>query len=174
MRHFLANVATYGIAGLLVVGAALFAWARSSQLTVTDEVAVLAQYEPHPSGEFRWQDLGARSYERNCSTCHLRDGSGWDQYPPLDHTRTLAQADGGRAYVIDLHLYGLASDRWRAPMPPMGHIQDVEMAAVINHVISRFGAAPVDADTLYGPDDIRARRGQRLTPHEVNTRRPLP
>src|SRR5690606_35659703 len=96
MRHFLANVATYGIAGLLVVGAALFAWARSSQLTVTDEVAVLAQYEPHPSGEFRWQDLGARSYERNCSTCHLRDGSGWDQYPPLDHTRTLAAADGGR------------------------------------------------------------------------------
>lgn len=172
MRHFLANVATYGIALLLVVGAALFAWARSAQLAVTNEAATLAAFAPTGDSTFHWRELGAESYARNCRTCHLRDGSGWDQYPPLDHTAALAATPAGRAYVIDVHLYGLASDRWRAPMPPMGHLHDVELAAVLNHVVTALGASPVADDGLYRPEDIAARRGQRLTPAEVDARRP--
>lgn len=172
MRHFLANVAIYGIALLLLVGAALFAWARSSQLTVTDESAVLAAFAPAEDSTFHWRELGADSYARNCRTCHLRDGSGWDQYPPLAHTPTVAATPAGRAYVVDVHLYGLASDRWRAPMPPMGHLHDVEMAAVLNHVLTALSATPVADDRLYRPEDIAARRGQALSPHEVNARRP--
>jgi cytochrome c5 len=172
VRHFLANVATYGIALLLVAGAALFAWARSAQLTVTDESAVLAAFAPAEDSTFPWRQLGAESYARNCRTCHLHDGSGWDQYPPLNHTATLASTAAGRAYLIDLHLYGLASDRWRAPMPPMGHLHDIEMAAVLNHVLSAFGASPVADDRLYRPADIAARRGQALAPEQVDARRP--
>jgi mono/diheme cytochrome c family protein len=172
VRHFLANVAIYGIAMLLLAGAALFAWARSAQLTVTDEAAVLAAFAPAEDSTFHWRELGAESYARNCRTCHLRDGSGWDQYPPLDHTSTLAATPTGRAYVIDVHLYGLASDRWRAPMPPMGHLHDVELAAVLNHVLTAFGATPVADDRLYRPEDIAARRGQALSPHDVDARRP--
>ena len=173
MRHFLANVTTYGIALLLIGGAALFAWARSAQLTVTNEAAVLAAYAPATDTEFRWQTLGAESYTRNCSTCHLRDGSGWDQYPPLDRTAALAATPAGRDYLADLHLYGLATGRWRAPMPPMGHLRDLEMAAVINHVLTRFGTVPADDRArLYRPDDIAARRGQAITPAEVGSLRP--
>lgn len=173
MRHFLANVVTYTIGGLLVVGAGLFAWVRSSQLAITDESAVLARYQPTPAHEFRWRELGSSSYVRNCMNCHGRDGEGWDQYPGLSHTTELFSAPGGRDYVVDLHLYGLTSPRWRAPMPPMGHIHDTEMAAVINHVLTSFGnEARIDGAPLYTPADIAARRGQRLSPREVDRRRP--
>ncbi len=173
MRHLLANIATYGIASVLVIGAALFAWMRTAQVALTTETAVLAQYEPDTTGQFRWQQLGERSYVSNCSACHRPDGGGWDQYPSIAHTLALAAAPGGREYVVDLHLYGLTSDRWRAPMPPMGHIQDAEMAAVINYVMTGLGTVePADISLLYTPDDIVARRGQQLTPAQVNSRRP--
>ena len=174
MRHFLVNLATYLIAAMIVLGAALFAWVRSSQLVLSDEATVLARHAPAEAHEFEWQQLGADSYLRNCAACHRRDGGGWDQYPGVGHTARLFAAPGGREYVVDLHLYGLDSPRWRAPMPPMGHMTDVEMAAVINHVLTHYGAAgelPADA-RLYVPADVAARRGQGLRPGEVDRFRP--
>lgn len=170
MRHFLANIITYTIAGLLFVGAAGFAWMRSAQLALTTEATVLAQFEPMPVAEFRWYELGEQSYARNCSNCHRSDGQGWDQYPPLPPAAALFAVPGGRDYLIDLHLYGLTSDRWGAPMPPMRHIRDVELAAVLNYVLTTFGV--VDEAELYVPADIAARRGQPLSPRDVNRRRP--
>jgi mono/diheme cytochrome c family protein len=175
MRHFIANVATYTIAVLLVGGAALFAWMRSAQLVITDEATVLAAADPAYAREFDWERLGRASYERNCRTCHLGDGSGWDQYPGLSHTAALFGAPGGPEYLIDVHVYGLTSDRWRAPMPPMGHIQDAELAAVLNHVLSSFGNQRARSEgALYEPADIAARRGLGETPWTVNARRPAP
>jgi mono/diheme cytochrome c family protein len=174
MRHFLANVATYTIAAMLLVGAALFAWMRSAQLVITDEAAVLARYEPTPAHEFRWEELGSDSYVRNCANCHGTEGEGWDQYPGLGHSASLFAAPGGRDHLVDVHLYGLASPRWRAPMPPMGHMHDAELAAVINHVLTRFGnrgRLPADA-RLYVPSDVASRRGLGLSPGEVEAARP--
>lgn len=170
MRHLLANIITYAIAGFLVVGAAAFAWMRSAQLALTTEAAVLAQYEPVAVAEFHWYELGEQSYARNCMNCHRRDGQGWDQYPPLPPAAALFAVPGGRDYLIDLNLYGLTSHRWGAPMPPMSHIRDVELAAVLNYVLTTFGV--VDQALLYVPADIMARRGQRLSPRDVNERRP--
>lgn len=174
MRHFLANVATYTIAALLLAGAGAFAWMRSSQLLLTDEAAVLERYEPSPAGEFRWQELGRSAYERNCANCHGEDGRGWDQYPGVGHTARLFTAQGGRDHVIDVHLYGLTSPRWRAPMPPMGHLHDAEMAAVINHVLTHYGnRAALSSETrLLRPADVAERRGQARSPSEVERRRP--
>jgi mono/diheme cytochrome c family protein len=174
MRHFLANVVTYTIAFLLIAGAGLFAWMRSAQVVISNERTVLARHEPEPVRAFDWRALGERSYVSNCLSCHRRNGQGWDQYPGLGHTPRLFGAPGGREYVIDLHLYGLTSPRWRAPMPPMGHIQDVELAAVMNHVLTHFGdrRAPVPETSLYTPADVAARRGLELSPAEVNRRRP--
>ncbi len=174
MRHLLANIVTYTIAVLLIAGAALFAWMRASQIELSDESTRLASFEPAPGHEFRWVELGLRSYERNCATCHGDTGQGWDQYPGLDHTARLFGLPGGREYLVELHIYGLTSGRWRAPMPPMGHIQDVELAAVINYVLTNFDnprALPAGA-ALYTPADVAARRGQRLSPRDVNERRP--
>ncbi|CAN5830304.1 MAG: cytochrome c [Gemmatimonadetes bacterium] len=175
MRHLLGNLATYAIAVFLLAGAAVFATVRSSQVVITDEAAVLARYQPEPGAPFRWEALGSGSYKRNCMNCHAEDGAGWDQYPGLANSADLYTAAGGREYMIDLHLYGLTSERWRAPMPPMSHLHDIEMAAVINYVITRFGDGGrfTHADLLR-PEDIAARRGAGLSPHEVDRRRPLP
>ena len=174
MRHFLANIATYSIAVLLVGGAALFAWMRSAQVMLSDERTLLARYEPVQGHEFDWAELGSRSYASNCRNCHGGEGQGWDEYPSLGHTPRLFAAPGGRDYLVDVHLYGLTSRRWGAPMPPMGHMHDVELAAVINHVLVSFGneARLPAAPRLYTPGDIAARRGQRLTPAAVNRARP--
>ena len=169
MRHFLANIVTYGIAVLLLLGAALFAWSRSAQVAVTTEAAVLAGYEPGVAG-FRWDGLGRAGYARNCRNCHGADGAGWDQYPGLDRAGAMAAGIGGRDHLVDIHLYGLASDRWGAPMPPMAHIHDVELAAILNHVLTTFGDST--AEQLFVPADIADRRGLGLSPRDVDRRRP--
>lgn len=169
MRHFLANIVTYTIAALLFVGAAAFAWMRSSQLVLTTEDRVLAQHEPVTAPGFRWEPLGRSSYERNCSNCHRSDGQGWDQYPPVHAAGPLLGLPGGREFLLDLHLYGLTSERWGAPMPRMSHLGDVELAAVINFIATEYGSATAP---LLLPADVAARRGQRLRPAEVAARRP--
>jgi mono/diheme cytochrome c family protein len=171
MRHLLANIITYAIAGLLIAGAAAFAWMRTAQLALVREADVIARYEPAPSAEFWWHELGRISYERNCSNCHGAAGAGWDEYPPLKPAAALFAAPGGRDYLVDLHLYGLTSRRWGAPMPRMRHMHDAELAAVLNHILTTFGTARDEA--LYVPADIAARRGQRLSPADVNRRRPV-
>jgi mono/diheme cytochrome c family protein len=174
MRHLLANVATYAIAAFLLVGAGVFAWARSAQVVFTVEPVVVARWEVPPGAPFAWEGLGESTYVRNCANCHGRAGGGWDQYPGLERTAALLAAAGGREHVIDLHLYGLASARWRVPMPPMGHLEDVEVAAVVNHVLTRFareGTLPEGA-ALLRPEEVAARRGLRLSPRDVERRRP--
>ncbi len=176
MRHLVANVALYAIATFLVVGAGLFAWMRSSQLVVTDERTMLAHHAPADAREFDWQELGERTYRSDCQACHAADGQGWDQYPSLAAAGAMLAAPGGREFLVELHLYGLASPRWRAPMPAMGHVPDVALAAVLNHVVTTFGDAARVAPSaaLFLPDEISARRGLDLSPREVDARRPFP
>lgn len=170
MRHFVANIVTYTIAALLFLGAGAFAWMRSEQLTIADERLLLARHVPSASAEFEWREAGALGYARNCRNCHGDDGRGWDQYPPVVTAGAFAALPAGREFLIDAMLYGLASDRWGAPMPPMGHMQDVEIAAVLNHIAGRFGGRVPEPP--FTPDEVAARRGQGLRPAEVNAKRP--
>lgn len=173
MRHLIANIFTYAIALGLIGGAALFAWMRSAQLEIANEETVVARYDVEGAEPFPWPELGQRAYVSNCANCHGEDGEGWDQYPGLGHTAQL-YAQAGSGYLIDVHLYGLTSDRYGAPMPPMGHMQDVELAAAINHVLSSFGneRAPSGDVRHLRPRDIEARRGRGLRPADVNAGRP--
>jgi mono/diheme cytochrome c family protein len=158
MRHLLANILTYTIALLLFVGAVLFARMRSSQYTLTYQSTVLAGYEPAEGEQFRWREIGAQTYRRNCQSCHGRDGSGWDQYPGVRNASTMAQNPAGRAQLIDIHLHGLARQGSPTPMPGMGHLHDVEVAAVLNHIVEVFGS-----DTTahpFTPSEIRQRRSR--------------
>lgn len=174
MRHFLGNIALYVIALFLFCAAALFGWVRSAQIVIADESAILEQYGPAPEKQFDWAELGKEGYLRNCANCHGTEGKGWDQYPGLGGTAFYFQPPGGREYFIDLHLYGLTSKRWGAPMPPMGHIQDIELAAIINYVLTHFGNDQIlSPDTKFvSPEDIAERRGRSLSPSEVNALRP--
>jgi hypothetical protein len=56
----------------------------------------------------------------------------------------------------------------------MGHIQDIELAAIINYVLTNFGNDQIlHPDTkFFSPGDIALRRGQPLSPAKVNARRP--
>ncbi|MBE0599171.1 MAG: cytochrome c [Desulfuromonadales bacterium] len=173
MRHFLANIATYTIAIFLISAAALFGWGRSAQLVISDEPTVLQRFAPAPGHPFEWTALGEKGYRRNCQSCHGPEGRGWDQYPKLDHTASLFLAAGGREYLIDVHLYGLTSARWGAPMPPMAHLHDLELTAVLNHVLTHFGNDQRldDRTVLYEPEEIGPRRGQELSPWGVEKRR---
>jgi mono/diheme cytochrome c family protein len=170
VRHLLANVVTYTVAFSLLIGALLFGRMRASQYLLTKEPAVMAAHEPG-DGTFAWGAVGARAYTANCRNCHGADGRGWDQYPPLTPARAHFQRPGGREFLIDLHLHGLESDRWRVPMPPMRHMHDAELAAVINHILVRFGGVDSTA-ALLRPAEIAARRGASLSPRMVDRTRP--
>jgi mono/diheme cytochrome c family protein len=162
MRHLLANIATYTIATLLVIGAALFAWLRSSQITFAHEATLVERFAPGPR-EFRWEELGRMSYQRNCLNCHGPAGEGWAEYPPLVAVAALYDLPGGRENLIDLHLHGRSSDRFGAPMPRMAHLSDVEIAAVLNYILTVFGGfAP---ETRYLPEDVAARRAMGNLQH---------
>lgn len=171
MRHVVGNVATYMIGGLLLSGSVLYAYVRSRQVVISNERTVLAGLGPAPAHGFEWEALGQRSYVRNCQNCHGGEGQGWDQYPGLTRSAELHAAPGGREYFLALHLYGLTSPRWRAPMPPMGHLPDVELAAVMNHVLTRFGNRASE-EQLYVPADVAAARGRGLSPWDVERLRP--
>jgi cytochrome c553 len=174
MRHFLGNVVIYTIVAILLGGAAAFAWMRSSQLALTTESVVVAGFEPSEAHQFEWRALGRRSYVANCINCHGGDGEGWDQYPPITSAYAIATTPEGRDYLVDLTVYGLTSERWGAPMPPMGHMSDVEIAAVINHIIATSArVARASPPELLTPAEIAARRGQRLSAADVERRRPL-
>jgi len=56
----------------------------------------LAQTTAAPAGDFKWQPLGARTYDTNCSGCHQRSGSGIaGGFPPLaGHAPQLLQQKG--------------------------------------------------------------------------------
>jgi hypothetical protein len=170
MRHFMANLVTYAIAIMLFLGAAVFGWIRSSQYALSDEVTIFARFDPAAVDEPWWAEAGRVGYARNCANCHGMAGGGWDQYPGVHHASVIAATPAGREYLIDLHLYGLTSGRWRAPMPRMAHVGDVELAATLNHIITTYAvAAPPQ---LFEPPEIAERRGRRLSPREVNERRP--
>ncbi|MCC5875664.1 MAG: cytochrome c [Candidatus Sumerlaeia bacterium] len=176
MRHYLSYVLLGFLAFFLIALSGVFAWVRSAQLMITTEPLVMEHRSTSPEFRtqgFEWREIGPTSYHGNCRNCHGDDGSGWDQYPGLADAGRLYMAEGGREYIIDLHLYGLTSDRWRAPMPAMNTMPDVELAAVINHILVEFSRedAPEDGDLLH-PGDIKERRDRDLSPADVNTTRP--
>lgn len=172
MRHLLANVATYALAVGLVIGAALFAWARSAQLVVATEPEVepLAYASAAAPDGFDWPAFGARVYRANCQNCHTADGGGRGMYPPVRGMPAHLAAPGGRDYLVDVVLYGLATGLHDAPMPPMPELTDAQVAAVTNHVLTRFGDAR--GARLYVPADVATRRGRADGEHDVGARRP--
>jgi len=176
MRHLLANAVTYALVAGLVLGAALFAWARSAQLVVATEADIEPSRTIPPSSvtAFEWRAFGEDTYLRNCQNCHTVDGSGRGMYPPVQNQAAHLRADGGRGYLVDLVLYGLYTGDYGAPMPPMPELSDAEVAAVTNYVLVRFaaeGRAP-GRSRLFVPRDVSERRGRGLSERDVAATRP--
>ena len=171
MRHLIVNVFVYSLAALLLLGSALFAWIRSEQMVLAREAETVERVVAPAKTQNELRALGEASYDANCRHCHGADGRGWDQYPGVRGMDRLVASPEGRRYYVALHLFGAASPRWRAPMPPMGHIADVELAAILQYVIDRFGAA-VDPDIAITPEEIAEARAEPMSARQVGGLRP--
>jgi len=176
VRHVFANLATYALAVGLVLGALLFAWARSGQFVFATERAVeppeyVAAADPD---EFDWELFGRAVYVANCQNCHTADGGGRAMYPPVQGMSAHHGEPGGREYLTRLVLYGLATGIHQAPMPPMPNLSDAQIAAVNNYLLTRFDDPErwPEGARLYIPSEVRTQRGLGLSEREMGRQRP--
>ena len=129
-----------------------------------------------PAGDFKWQTLGARTYDGNCSGCHQRGGGGIaGGFPPLAGHAAQIFAQKGRAYMARLVLFGLsgaievAGTKYNGSMPAWSSLGDDEIAAAIDYVLTAWGndqQLPKDFKPIV-PSEIAAARADDLTSEQV-------
>lgn len=124
---------------------------------------------------------GDAIYTGSCAVCHGAEGQGVPgAFPPLaGHAARLAAAD--RSYPPLVVLYGLSGPiavegkEYNGAMPGWAHLNDEEIAALLNTVTTGWDAGASSgaaAFTPYTADEIEAARGLGLTAAEVRDRRP--
>jgi mono/diheme cytochrome c family protein len=136
----------------------------------------LAQTTAAPAGDFKWQPLGARTYDTNCSGCHQRSGGGIaGGFPPLaGHAPQLLQQKGA-AFLVHVVLFGMTGAievdgaQYSGTMPSWSALRDDEIAAAIDQVLTAWGndaLLPKDFKPIL-PSDVAAARAESLTPEQV-------
>lgn len=172
--HAMALVAERGVTdpGFARAGAAPQPAAQAGQQADGEGAASAgAAAEPQPVD-------GAAAYAV-CSSCHQGNGEGIPgAFPPLaGHAPELYQADPG--FPILVLLYGLMGQievngqTYNGLMPAHAHLEDAELAAILNHVMTAFGNEELLPDTWepYQAADVAERRGQDLAFADVYTLR---
>lgn len=90
------------------------------------------------------QPDGAVTYKR-CAACHLQTGAGVPgAFPPLGaNVRALSQSEKGRRYLATVVIKGVSGPltiegkTYRGVMPAQGDLDDVAIAALLDHVVSK-------------------------------------
>lgn len=134
------------------------------------------------ASEFDWVELGATSYNANCLACHQATGMGVPgAFPPLaGHMPTLYNAEGGREYIINVVLYGLAGEInvdgtvYNSMMTPWAAVlSDEQVAATLNHELNSWDndALLVDFSPIL-PEEVAAQRENELASADVLGLRP--
>jgi mono/diheme cytochrome c family protein len=87
---------------------------------------------------------GRNAFLTHCSACHQREGSGIKgAFPPLADADWLREQPTERA--ISVVLRGLSGplmvngQQYNAVMPPMSHLSDRDVAAILTHVYANWG-----------------------------------
>lgn len=103
---------------------------------------------------------GAEVYRHACADCHGKDGEGKPgEYPPLRNAVAVTAPDPINA--VRMVLYGgmpVTTEGYPRPhsMPPfVQELGSAEIAAVVNHIRSRFGGR----DSRLGIEDVEAMHG---------------
>jgi len=123
---------------------------------------------------------GAAVFNTVCLACHQANAQGIPgAFPPLSdgHAAELYVAD--RDYPILVVLYGLqgpievAGLTYNSVMTPQLQLDDGEIAAVLNHVMTSFGneAALPEDFAPYTVEDVAAQRDLMLMSNEIHDRR---
>lgn len=127
-------------------------------------------------------EAGYAVYEAACMACHGGEGQGRrGQFPPLvGHVPDMLGRDGGRAYLVDVVLNGVAGPtvidgvHYDGFMPPSRHLSDEDIAALLNYLAHAWG----NEDTLpadhapFVAAEVAERREQTRSPREVAKEQP--
>lgn len=128
--------------------------------------------------------LGPKVYGQNCAACHQITGLGLPEvFPPLvGHAPTLVQSAARRDYLTHLVLFGVvgevqvAGKTYRNMMPPLAHLSDAELAAVLGYVLHAWGNAqrlPGDFQPITAAELTQARQSARTPQENLTVRRTL-
>ena len=127
-------------------------------------------------------DLGESLYEQNCMACHGAEGLGrTGHFPPLaGHIPELLAREGGRDYLIDVLLYGVAGETeiqgvsYDGFMPGFERLSDEEIAAMLEFLSHAWNNSR-DLPANYQPwdaDEVGERREPARSPREVGRSQP--
>lgn len=122
---------------------------------------------------------GAQVYTRNCVGCHQATGAGIPGvFPPLaGHVPSILAAKGGRQWLIHSILFGLqgqisvAGKTYNGAMPGWQQLSDADIAAMLNHISTQWGNKFPAGQKPFTAAEVKAERGKKLTPQQVNTAR---
>ncbi len=122
---------------------------------------------------------GEQVYQTYCMSCHQANGKGiTGAFPPLveEVPELIAKGPEGRAYLIDVILFGLQGQitagggSFNGMMPGLGgSLKDEDVAAVLNYVAKAWGN---DKELPKGfkdfaKDEVAKERAKKLTPQQV-------
>lgn len=109
---------------------------------------------PPPPGELAF---GQEPYLRYCASCHGNQGLGKPPtFPPMANSEWLELGNDALGLIV---LYGLrgeievAGQRYRGYMPPMQHISDEDIAALLTYINATWGSG----ETMSADDVLRLR-----------------
>ncbi len=117
---------------------------RAGFATVTGLAVILLAAcggEPEPRGELA---EGQEPYLRYCASCHGNAGEGKPpSFPPLAETEWIELPDRALALIVLHGLRGeieVAGRTYSGYMPPMQHIDDEDIAAIIGFMTSQWAS----------------------------------
>jgi mono/diheme cytochrome c family protein len=172
MRRFLRRHPEYLVATFVVVLVVALAIGRSAGFAIAlgpDAPGVVTASTP---ADRPWFDLGMEVWDARCASCHA----------DLTYIPALFLAEGGRAYLAELLLFGIRGEVVIEGAPTnLRHrsyaaLDDAQLAAVLNVMLVAWGndeALPSDV-AFYEPAEIAAGRASELSEAEVLERRPNP
>lgn len=119
---------------------------------------------------------GQAAYEANCASCHQVNGAGIPgAFPPVaGHAASLYNAEGGRAYLINLLLYGLQGEiqvegqTYNGVMPPWQQLSDDDIANILNYVVTAWdGNQQLQGFTPFATAEVAEQRATARSSNDV-------
>ena len=113
----------------------------------------VAQRASPPTVSGAIADRGKEVYDQNCLACHQIDGSGVPMLTPSLVNAEWVQGDKVR--LINVVLKGLQGveingEMYDNPMPPLAHLSDEDIAAVLTYIRNNFSnkAGPIKKEEV--------------------------